>query len=156
MSRLMFVATVHDALNDPTIPAEAAFKAGVIQAAVHCWYEGHIEGEAVAGRVQTIPQRLVEEAEAMPSPPFPARDSEALAAIVREARERFDERELIAAVGFTAALAWAGGYREGRACPGCTARATTNTGLAALVRADQAAIRLARGNLAELASRGVA
>lgn len=35
MSRLMFVATVHDALNDPTVPAEAEFKAGVVHAAVH-------------------------------------------------------------------------------------------------------------------------
>jgi hypothetical protein len=150
MSRLMFVATVHDALNDPTVPAEAEFKAGVVHAAVHAWYEGHIDGEAVAGRVQTIPQTLAEQESAAPSPPFPSRDSDALAAILRETGERFDKSELIAAVGFAAALGWAEGYREGRDCPGCTARATTNTKLAALVRAVQAAIRLTRGELAEL------
>lgn len=150
MSRLMFLATLHDALNDPSVSPDGELKARVIYAAVHGWYEGHIEGEAVAGRVQTTPQALAAEHAAMPSPPFPSTDSEVLAAILRETRERFEERELVAAVAFAAALGWAAGYREGRECAGCTTRATTNTRLAALARADQTAIRLERGQLAEL------
>ena len=150
MSKLTLVVTIHDALNDPDVPDVAQFKSRILQVTVHSWYEGHIEGEAKAGRVQTLPTAQTSEPSEMPSPPFPSPNSEEAAAILRETFDRFSEDELTSAVAFAAGLAWAAGYREGRECSGGTSRATSDTRLAAHLRADQAAVRLEGGRLAEL------
>ncbi len=84
----------------------------VLNAAVHGWMEGHL---AAPGHVVSEARSGIE----MPVPPFPARGSEQLRALVFEAMDRFGDGEEPAAAMFAAAIAWRAGRQEGARCPGC-------------------------------------
>ena len=71
-----------------------------------------------------------------PRPPFPARESEPLRALVFAAMDRFEDGEEPAAAMFAAAIAWRAGRQEGARCPGC-----------ALEHADQPIPRAVRAGL---------
>ena len=57
----------------------------VLNAAVHGWMEGHL---AAPGHVISEDRSGID----MPAPPFPARESEQLRALVFEAMDRFEDR----------------------------------------------------------------
>jgi len=101
----------------------------VLNAAVHGWMEGHL---AAPGHVLSEDRSGID----MPAPPFPARESEQLRALVFEAMDRFDDGEEPAAAMFAAAIAWRAGRQEGSRCPGC-----------ALEHADQPIPRAVRAGL---------
>jgi hypothetical protein len=99
----------------------------VLNAAVHGWMEGHL---AAPGHVVSGDRSGID----MPTPPFPARESEQLRALVSETMARFQDGEEPAAAMFAAAIAWQAGRQEGSRCPGC-----------ALEHADQPIPRAVRG-----------
>lgn len=85
-------------------------------AAVHCWYEGHIQAHLDDG--MEVP--VVAKGEDLFPPPFPATDDQVLWEILTAtSRRSFTSPD--ASIAFAAALAWEEGYRRGKACSGCSA-----------------------------------
>lgn len=110
----MLAWTIHDTARKRRRGELDAGQA-VVDAAVHGWYEGHVEGHAAKG----APSPVKRMADPCPAPPFPATDSTELESIVGEASRRFTREAIDAAIAFAAGLGWAAGLREGAACPGC-------------------------------------
>jgi hypothetical protein len=113
---------IKHSLEDRTVDAPDC---GVLSAVVNGWYEGHIEAESTRRK----PARASSEAlaglyeDAMPSPPFPDRNSEELREILDETRRRFELPACAAgAIAYGAGLGWAAGFREGTTCHGCSYR----------------------------------
>jgi hypothetical protein len=110
--------------------------APVLHAAVHGWYEGHIEGEDSSGHAPGLPTTFP--SNEMPSPPFPAPGPDSpVREIAAEVNERCGPADLNGRVALAAALGWIGGWAEGRDCPGCTPRGRENVEMAAGLRAGE-------------------
>ena len=109
----------------------------IVHAAVHAWYEGHIHAHVEVGRkVEIEPPR-----DDFP-PPFPAGDDEAFWEVV-DATKAKPFTSLDASLAFAAALAWEGGYRRGKDCPGCHAFGTRDAEYSAKLR--QGGVRITIG-----------
>lgn len=137
---VVLAMVVHNSMNDPDLDENPA--GSLINAAVHAWMEGHVEGEGRAG-THTVSDGPP--TEPMPSPPFPGRDDENLRDILHEAHTRFSGQDPVCAVMYAAALAYAKGIEEGRGCPGCATPGVAEVG--ARVRVGQAAVVLQAGAL---------
>lgn len=87
----------------------------VMHAAVHGWYEGHVEGHAAKGS----PSPVKRTADPCPAPPYPGPHDPALKTIIDEAARRFPASAIDGAIAFAAGLGWAAGLKEGGACSGC-------------------------------------
>jgi hypothetical protein len=131
---------VHDALNGPAATDDA--RLATLQAAVHAWMEGHVEGEGRAGMAGAVTQMPDDE---MPSPPFPDPHNPQLARIIAEAHERLGDAEPVSGALFAAGLAYQAGLAEGAECSGCSARGRYVASDAAQVRAGLAVVSLRAG-----------
>jgi hypothetical protein len=114
-SNPMLIFTIHDALRQ----SEHDLEGSVWHAAVHAWYEGHIEAETECG-TRSPPAKPVRRDE-MPAPPYPMPGHPRLTEIVEGAIKRFPHHVHLA-TAYAACLAWEAGRNEGAQCAGCSYR----------------------------------
>jgi len=114
-------------------------KSAVLHAAVHAWYEGHIEAHTVNGQPAIGDASKL--TSSLPSPPFPPPDSEELGEILAEVEDRYDDDVVMGAIAHAAGMAWAAGFRTGEKCRGCSWRGT-DPELAAEMRSGRMTLML--------------
>lgn len=105
---------------------KATVEAAVLDAAVHGWYEGHIQ--AHIDRNEEVSVRP-EDPENPFRPPFPADGNEKFrqARIVAGHYAGSDRTRIPGAAACAAGLAWLGGYDEAATCTGCSPTGESQT-----------------------------